>query len=420
MSLRAFALAYQNVIQKLINVLSVLLVCIFVVSVASPIFAQRSDLETRRKQLLADIKSTTKELSTTRKNKEKILERFLALQQQIKQREELIATLEEEIKLSETNIVRNKDVVSSLHEDLKILQEEYAAIARLAYRQKINKSDLYFLFSANNFNEIYQRWRYLQQYDDYRQRQASLIAETQQMLEEKIVELEKEQAEKGNILTVQQAQRAKIDEELSVKDKLLKSLKSNEAKLVKGLEKQQADHQKLNRAIENIIREEIAKRKKEARTTSVLNRRKNSKRNKATTKPTASNFGGNKGRLNWPVSNATIVRPYGKQAHPSSKMLTINSKGIDIRTTASATVKTVYNGKVIGKQFIPSSKNIIIIQHGNYYTVYSNLEEVFVKRDELVKTGQIIGKVGADKPEVHFEVWRDKQHLNPISWIKRK
>lgn len=377
----------------------------------------RNTLEQKRKDLITAIKKTNKALESTRQNKAKTLERFLALQAQIEQREALIQTLQLEIKLFNKNIVRNKDVVTALSNDLAQLQAEYSEMARAALRQKMQRNDLVFLFSAQGFNDFFQRWRYLQQYDEYRQRQVGLIAETQEMLQGKIVELEQQQIEKETVLATQQAQQNKINEELEVKNKLLKSLKKVEGKLAKDLAVQQRNRLKLNAAIEDVIRREVAASKRKARTPAAIQKR--SERSTTSTS-VGQGFSAFRGRLDWPVSNGNIVRRFGKQPHPKIKNLSITNNGIDIKTTANASVKSVFNGKIVSKRFIPGYKNMIIIQHRNFYTVYSNLEEVFVQRGEVVKRGQAIGKIDAVKREVHFEVWQGKTRLNPAQWIKNR
>ncbi|MFK7936861.1 MAG: murein hydrolase activator EnvC [Saprospiraceae bacterium] len=376
----------------------------------------RQELENKRKDLVTAIKNTNRELSDTRQNKAKTLERFLALQKQIEQRKELIVTITSEIELSDQNITRNKDVVASLHSDLEQLKTEYAEMARVALRQKMQRNDLAFLFSASGFNNFFQRWRYLQQYDEYRQRQAGLIAETQEMLQGKIIELEQERAEKADILAEQEAQQQQVNEELQVKDRLLKSLKKVESKLAKSLAVQQRNRQKLNSEIEDVIRREIAERKRRARRPPTNS--SSTKKDSPLAALNGQSFAAFQGKLDAPVANGTIVRRFGKQPHPTAKNLTITNNGIDIQAAANAPVKSVFAGKVVGQKFVPSYKNMVIIQHRNFYTVYSNLEEVFVQREETVKRGQTIGKIDGVKREVHFEVWRGKQRLNPANWIK--
>jgi len=134
-------------------------------------------------------------------------------------------------------------------------------------------------------------------------------------------------------------------------------------------------------------------------------------------------FNGSRGQLPWPVASGVITSYFGKQAHPTLKKIQITNNGIDIQTQQNATVKAVFQGEVVGTQFIPGHHYMVILRHGNYYTVYSNLENILVKRGETVNMQQALGQVAIDgksgKSEVHFEVWRDKVRLNPTDWVRR-
>jgi septal ring factor EnvC (AmiA/AmiB activator) len=206
---------------------------------------------------------------------------------------------------------------------------------------------------------------------------------------------------------------------------MLKSLRSDEEKLKKDLNEKRTAHQKLNDAIEKVIQEEVLAERKKARSAEAL---KKSPNNTPTKTPelnilTAS-FYENKGRLPWPVSNGIVTSYFGKQPHPTLRKIEITNNGIDIRTDHNAQVRAVFDGVVVGKQFIPGYEHMIIIQHGNYYTVYSNLKEVYVKKNDKVKIKQAIGQSSlntkSNVSEVHFEVWREKERLNPLSWIAKK
>ncbi|MEL7020407.1 MAG: peptidoglycan DD-metalloendopeptidase family protein [Bacteroidota bacterium] len=376
----------------------------------------RKVLEDKRKNLMAAIRSTNQALSDTRQNKIQTLERYLALQRQIEQRQELIQTIEAEIELYDQNIVRNKAIITTLDEEIKTLYNEYAIMARAAFRQQRQRSDIFFLFSATGWNNFLQRWRYLQQHSEYRERQIILIAETKEMRSKQVIQLEQQRAEKAEILGEQRLQQQQVSEELEVKDNLLQSLKKVERKLARALAQQQRDREQLSAAIEEIIgKDVVANQRKprrpigQKRSTPIISDVPNSK---------TSSFEDYRGRLDPPVEHGTIVRHFGRQPHPTATHLMITNNGIDIRTTTGAKVKSVFEGRVVGKKFIPSYKHMIIVQHQGFYTVYSNLEEVFVQKGEAVKRGQIIGVVDAVKQEVHFELWKGKQRLNPTYWLK--
>ncbi len=388
------------------------------------IFGQdRKVLEEQRKQLIQEIEQTSTLLATAKKNKEAALDRFFVLQRQIKKRQQLINTLKEELVLTDASILRVDEVITFLSNDIDRLKKEYSQMLRIAYRHRKSQSFLVFLFSARNFNDAYRRWQYIRQYDRYRKRQAEVIIATQESLRDRASTLVARKEEKQKLLTSSLQQQSLLSRELKEKDEILSSLKENEAQLSGVLKKQQAAHQKLNDAIEEIIVAEMAKRRKEARSSEALAKRKEEAKEVAGGKTLASNlvanFRKNKGRLPWPVQEGIITKNFGTQPHPTLKGIQISNNGIDIETNKEATVYAIFDGEVVGVQFIPGYKTTVILQHGQYYSVYSNLEDTFVKRGEHISASQRIGKVGRDKPELHFEIWREKQRLNPVHWVNK-
>lgn len=413
------------------SILSIALLFVFLFCTVATFAQSRSSLEQKRKRLLNEIKSTSRLLSQTSKDKMATLDRYMALQQQIDAREALIETLNAELEYAETSMERTSNVVFSLEEDLAQLEKEYGILARNALRQKINKSNLLFLFSASDFNQAFRRWQYLKQFNAFRKRQTALVIDTQNSLREKMALLETRKLEKETLLEDTESQKMLLAEELNNKSTLLESLQNNEKRLQKELDKQRLAHNALNNAIEEVIQKEmVASRKRErSREQALSQRRTTSKKSNAginrrpaptpKARVSSSGFVSNKGRLPWPVLNGTIIKRFGKQPHPTLKKIQITNNGIDIQTNPNAKVRAVFEGTVVGKQFIPGYDNMLIIKHGNYYTVYSNLKEVYVKKDESVVARQAIG-VASQKgniSQVHFEVWRDKERLNPARWI---
>ena len=382
----------------------------------------RKELEDRRRQLLKDIELTSNLLNKTTKNKAAALDRFIALQKQISKREQLIETLQEEIQFTNLSIDRATEVVGALSDDVERLQKEYGELVRQAYRQRKNNSKLAFLFSAESFNQAFRRWQYLKQYDQYRKKQTYLILETQKTLSNKKQQLEKYRLDKEKLLSSEEKQTALLAAELGNKSQLLRTLKRDESRLKKDLRKQRDDHERLNQAIEKAIRNEIIARRKRERNKEPLNTKPNTENSSAALDRLSGNFKSNRGRLPMPVQSGVITKRFGKQPHPTLRGIEITNNGIDIRTNRNADVVAIFEGKIISKQFIPGHQNMLIIQHGNYYTVYSNLEEVFVKKGTQVKTREVIGKVGVDRAsnvsKVHFEIWRDKVRLDPEDWVR--
>jgi murein hydrolase activator len=404
----------------------------------------RKDLEDKRRKLIEEIDQTNTRLSATRKDKNATLQVFLTLQSQVKKREQLINALHQEIAFNEESILRTNDVLVALQDDVNRLKQEYTQTLRLALRHKLNQSYMAFLLSAETLNTAIRRWQYIRQYQRYRKRQAKMIAETQKILQAKTIQLERRIREKENLLGGVEQQKQNLTVELQDKDKALKNLKADEKVLLKELTNRQKSHNQLNRVIENVIQQEMLAQRKKARGTEALANANNpapvtvlpsTKTDRATAKATVKetdpppsaedalatgSFGARRGRLGWPVDQGRIVQGFGTFQHPKYKDVKVSNSGLDIGTVPSGKVRSVFEGKVVGAQFINGYQYTVIVQHGTYYTVYSNLASVSIKRGDTVGSGQEIGQVGTEKPEMHFEVWRDKQKLNPATWLERK
>jgi murein hydrolase activator len=401
----------------------------------------RKDLEDKRRKLIEEIDQTNTRLSATRKDKNATLQVFLTLQSQVKKREQLINALHQEIAFNEESILRTNDVLVALQDDVNRLKQEYTQTLRLALRHKLNQSYMAFLLSAETLNTAIRRWQYIRQYQRYRKRQAKMIAETQKILQAKTIQLERRIREKENLLGGVEQQKQNLTVELQDKDKALKNLKADEKVLLKELTNRQKSHNQLNRVIENVIQQEMLAQRKKARGTEALANANNpapvtvlpsTKTDRATAKATVKetdpppsaedalatgSFGARRGRLGWPVDQGRIVQGFGTFQHPKYKDVKVSNSGLDIGTVPSGKVRSVFEGKVVGAQFINGYQYTVIVQHGTYYTVYSNLASVSIKRGDTVGSGQEIGQVGTEKPEMHFEVWRDKQKLNPATWL---
>lgn len=386
------------------------------------------ELEDRRRKLLKEIDLTSDLLNKTTKSKVAALDRYVTLRSQVQKRELLVETLRKEIEFTNLSIKRTTEVVKALTKDIERLEKEYGELLRQAYRRKKNNSDLGFIFSAESLNQGFQRWQYLKQYDEYRKKQAQLIQETKESLTFKKEQLEETKLEKVQLIEASEKQAALLSSELGDKSKLLSTLKKDEKRLKSELRQQRENHESLNLAIESAIKKDMVVRRKNERTSTpnknndAVNKKPKAKEQPSTLNRLTGNFRSNRGRLPMPVEKGVVTKRFGKQPHPTLPKIEITNNGIDIRTERNAKVFTIFEGKVVSKQFIPGYQNMLIIQHGEYYTVYSNLEEVYVEKGDQVATLQNLGTVAVDRKsnvaEVHFEVWRDKVRLNPEDWLK--
>lgn len=408
----------------------------------------KKDLEDKRKKIIRDIAATEKMISKTRANKDATYDRFVALQNQISSRESLILTIEQELLAAEEGISRNQMVIESLQADVAKMRDEYARTVRYAFRQKTLSNPLLFILSASSLNQAFRRWLFLRKYDERRREQARLIRETQEMLRNKTDKLHATRVEKEQLLITMQGQKASLGEELTEKNNMLKLLSRDEVRLRADLIQKQAAREQLDKAIESVISAEVEKRIDEAKSKPAPKKEDAAPAapapapEKKTVKPekpaviarpeaapesaasvSASSFGKMQGKLPWPVEDGFISKTFGRQKHPTLRNLEITNNGIDIRTDENEQVHAVYEGVVAGVQYIPGHENTVIIQHGDYYTVYSNLSSTSLKKGDTVKGRQAIGTVSTNAitgtSELHFELWRQKERLNPGAWIRK-
>lgn len=396
-------------------------------------------MEEKRKKMIRDITATEKMIRKTKQNKDATYDRFVALQSQITSRATLIETLNIELSSAEEGILRNQDVIVSLERDVSNMRSEYARTVRNAFRQKSISNPLLYILSAESLNQAFRRWLFLRKYDQRRHEAAAAIVATQTMLTRKVDLIKDTRLEKESLLLSMQSQELSLKVELVEKDKILQVLSKDEARLKVDLHKKQAEHEALNKAIENIISEQVRKRVEEARKKnaapppspskkpekkpvfSPTNAEKNT--NDVTADAVSLGFAKNRGRLPWPVESGFISRAFGRQKHPTLKNIEITNNGVDIRTEEHSVVHAVFEGRVAGTQFIPGHDYTVILQHGDYYTVYSNLAETNLSKGDNVRAQQNIGTVSYNpitgSSELHFELWHDKERINPSGWIKK-
>lgn len=398
----------------------------------------KKELEAKRKKLIRDIEVTGKLLKKTTKTKESTYDRYLALQSQIERRARLIETIEQEISNAEQGIERNSTVIASLTGDIKKMQDEYGRTIRSAFRRKTLSNPLLYILSAESLNQAFRRWLFLRKYDKFRRKQADAIAFTRDMLARKVSALEETRREKENLLISLRSQKTLLTVEMANKNDLLKTLSQDESRLKSDLQRKQSAHEALNRAIEKVIQEEVRKQVEEARrarpaapakpNTSTAGTNNNAAQQQASAPEIVEDnlsmaFRQKRGQLPWPVEDGFVSKSFGRQKHPTLKNIEITNNGIDIRTEESADVRSIFDGKVAGVQFIPGHDYTVIIQHGNYYTVYSNLGETNIAKGDQVKARQFIGRVSNNaitgSSELHFELWNQKERMNPALWIRK-
>ena len=384
----------------------------------------RTQLEQEKVRLEEEIEFNNRLLEQTQQSKKVSLGELTAIKSKISKRETLIRTIESELGLLDRQIKTIGDSIQILEEDLQALKDEYARMIYYAYRNNNTFDRLMFIFAAEDFNQAYQRLKYLQYYNKYRKHQAELIGGKSRELEEKRGELEVSKSEKRALLSEEKEEKEQLTREQNEKDRAVKSLSNKEKELRKTIKEKEAAARKLQKAIEDIIAEEIRLAAERAKASGAETSTSGMFPLSPAEMALSEDFANNKGRLPWPLSQGIISSRFGEHPHPVLKNVKIMNNGVDIMTAPLAEVRSIFGGTVTRVINVPNNNNVVIIRHGEFLTVYSNLDGVFVRKGDAVATGQAIGTVFTDpdesKTELHFEVWQSKTLLDPEDWILKQ
>ena len=385
----------------------------------------KKDLEKRKQQLQKEIDETNKQLQATSKSKSLTVSQVNALKKKIKLRQELIGTINSELDGLSNQISTTTGEISTLEHKMIQLKEEYANMIRFAQRNQGSYQRLMYVFASDDFNQAYKRLKYLQQYSENRKKQAALIDSTQNQLQSKKQSLELQKVEKTSLRNSELKQKQNLEADKKEQDKLLVNLQDREKKLKKQLAEKQRAKRKLDKAIDDLVRKEIANAKKKA---TASGKKNVTSENVFSLTPEAqklsSSFAGNKGKLPWPVEKGSISSSFGEHPHPELKGIVVKNNGVDIRSSANSSARSIFDGEVSGVITIPGANSAVIIRHGEYLSVYSNLSTVSVKKGDKVTTRQKIGNVYTDTEEsvteLHLEIWKGTAKLDPAGWLARK
>lgn len=404
----------------LVKCLSVLLFCcgtIFPVSLYAQ-KAKRQQLDQEKKSLYKEVATAQKLLQATQRNKAASTEGLLILQRQIGSRESIIGNIEQEITLLDISITDATQKIDSLDRTLKILKEEYADMVRQAYLTESTYNRLMFLFSAKDVNDAYKRIKYMEYYRDHRKKQLSLITSSQQLLINQLTSFKTEKNEQSQLLGDAVKERGLLEKEKKVKTSMVVQLRSTEKQLKQKINTQQTALENLNDQIRELIRAENPTPKSNP----------SSHDTKLKLTPQAgklsAEFAQNKGKLPWPVTEGIITEHFGTNPHPLLPNIEINNNGINIATPEGSSVDAIFNGTVSNILYNPSFQWAVIVNHGEYYTVYAHLGVVDVAKGDKLIAQQSIGTVYTDfdenKTTVHLEIWDGNTKLNPARWLARK
>lgn len=404
-------------IQKICHITSIFFFLLTVSVVAQN--KSRKQLELERSRIKKEIKMVNKLLFETQKKEKNILEELKDLNQKITIREQLITTINLELKSLSNDIFAYEQQIEKQTQKLNLMKEDYASMIYKSYKSKSQQSRTLFLFSSESFYQAYKRLKYMNQYASFRKKQGEEVFHLKNKLLNLKDSLAYQKELKDTLLSSEEEQKLKILDEKQDQQTLISQIKKKEKKYKKELRQKQEKEKKLSEQIDKIIKEAIAK----------SNAAKGAKKSKGfaltpEAKALAATFEQNKGKLPWPVETGLIVRRFGKQPHPVYPGNYINSTGIHIATKKGTLARAIFNGEVLAIQTQSEGKKSILLRHGNYISVYNNLESVFVRVNEKITTGQSLGKIFTDritgKTKLIFVLSKNTTRLNPVLWISKK
>jgi len=419
--------------------LKVLLVLLFV-GIAFTVKAQSSaELKRQRDVLTQQLEELNREYQTTANSKKTTLKQLRLLKEQISLREEKINNINSQVRNLDNQISESNNAVHNLQNQLDQLKKEYAAMVLFTYRNQSAYNKLMFIFASNDFNQAYKRLKYLQQIGSYRERQAEYIQETQTELHVKINDLDKSKKEKKNLLVDQEKEKATLGKEKNSQAEVVANLSQHEKQIKRQEEDVQRKITKIVREFNAAVRRDIedARRKAEAkaaaakanpgsneaapsRTRTITKNSTDSEVLNATPEAAklSNDFLENRGQLPWPVTNGAVKQGFG--IYYDSENIKNESFGWDIKTNPGASVRAVFQGTVTNIASI-SGTYLVVVQHGEYFTAYSNLRSIAVKDGEKVSTKQAVGTVATDsgtgEAVVTFLLYKGKTPVNPKIWL---
>ncbi|MFA5646778.1 MAG: peptidoglycan DD-metalloendopeptidase family protein [Bacteroidales bacterium] len=387
-----------------------LFICIILFPLVS--FSQTiSDLEKQRAKTEKDLQATSQLLEKTSKQREQSMQHVNVLQRQLTLRKKLISEIDNQILLFESDIESKTDLISSYKTDLTKRKHEYAKLIRFAYRNKSDMDLLVFIFSSNDFNQAYRRLRFYQQFLKFREKQALEIILTQRSIEQEVLSVSEARNKLAKSKDDKSDEIIKLNSEQKRYANTISVLQQKEKQLRAEVEQRKKAMAALDKAIEELIAEEARAAAKD----------KSVKVRDASYLKLSAGFEGNKGRLPWPTSKGIIVAEFGEHNHPVLKGVRIRNNGVDISSEVGSIVRVIYKGEVKKIVSIPGQNLAVIVRHGDFLTVYSNLESVLVKVGDTVSALQPIGQVysGAHEKQGVFnlQIWKESKIENPTHWI---
>ena len=388
-----------------------LLLCFFLFIVTDLRSQSKKLLEKQKIEIQNEIKVIEKKLSTSSKKKGVIISNAEDLNYKIKLQQNLISNINNQLNLILNEIDDNEIQLSNLKNKELSLKEELAKMLLIGYKKKSNLNKLMFIFSSSSFQQAYKRIQYFKQYANFQNKTLSKIKITSSEIENVIIALDSQKTNKQFLINENENIKKELSIQYSDLNELIVEVNKDQKKYKNEIKQKQKLSREIDKKIEKLIREALA----------------NSKRNEGGFKLSeeaqliSKNFNANKGRLPSPVIRGNLVLGFGKQPHPIVKTATIQSNGVRIRTSSDVEARTIFDGQVYSIIVSKNNSRTVLIQHGNFFTVYKNLSQTYVSKGDKLKTKEVIGKIATDplngQTILSFSIFYNGVPQNPRTWI---
>ena len=396
--------------------------------------SQQEKLEQRKAQIQQEIRDNEKMLQSVKKKEKSAVNVFLIQANKIKLKEKLINTTAKQEKLLSNDMYINQVKVNKLKKELTVLKEDYAKMILKSYKSRSEQSRAMFILSSESFLQAYKRAQYLKQYTNFRKNQGLEIQSKSAQLVDFNAKLNGQRQDKKKIIAENQKERLALEVEKKEQQKLVNSIKKDKNKIIADTRSKQQEAKRIDRQIDRLIREAIA----EANRKAALEKAKDNPGSAPSNAPVSSSkialtpegkilaadFKANRGKLPWPVEKGFISLGYGDQPHPLYPSLTVHNSGVEITTEQGANARAVFEGEVSSIMVLSPINRAVMIQHGDYFTVYQNLSQVFVNKGDKVNIKQSIGKVRTSgdtgKTIIKFLILQNTSNNNPEGWLQNR
>ncbi|MFQ3173755.1 MAG: septal ring factor EnvC (AmiA/AmiB activator) [Flavobacterium sp.] len=408
--------------------------------------SQQEKLEQRKAQIQKEIRDNEKLLQSVKSKEKSAMNVFMIQKNKIRLKEILINTTEKQAKYLANDMYINQMKINKLSKELAVLKEDYAKMIVKSYKSRSEQSRAMFILSSDNFLQAYKRAQYLKQYTSFRKNQGEEIKSKSVELVNYNNKLNTQKIAKQKLIAENEKEKIGLIKEKQEQEKLVNSIKKDKNRIVSDIRKKQRESKTIDKQIDRLIREAIAEANRKAAlekakaralaknanaspkevAAAVAKEPVSSSRIELTpeAKLIADNFRSNRGSLPWPVEKGFISLGYGDQAHPIYNTLVIHNSGVEITTNEGAAARAVFGGEVASVMILSPVNKAVMIQHGDYFTIYQNLSSVSVNKGDKVSIKQTLGRVRTNgdtgKTVIKFLLLQNTSYTNPQGWLTTK